>query len=93
METQPGDHPSDPHSPPDQHRLSNRQSPDLARQPGIMVFAGLGMLNAICLAIGLGVGWLVDGVLGTLPLFLFVGMAAGIALGVVATRNEWKRYS
>jgi hypothetical protein len=61
-------------------------------RPGIMAFAGLGMLNALCLATGLVVGWLVDRALGTLPLFLFLGLIGGIAMGVVATRAEWKRY-
>ena len=62
------------------------------RQPGIMVFAGLGMLNALSLGLGLLLGWLVDRELGTLPLFLFVGLVAGIACGVLATRSELKRY-
>jgi hypothetical protein len=61
-------------------------------RPGIMAFAGLGILNALCLAAGLVIGWLVDRALGTLPLFLFLGLIAGIALGVLATRAEWKRY-
>ena len=61
-------------------------------KPGIMAFAGLGLLNATCLAVGLIAGWLIDGALGTLPLFLFLGLAAGVATGVFATRAEWKRY-
>jgi F0F1-type ATP synthase assembly protein I len=62
------------------------------RQPGILAFAGLGMLNALCLGIGLGVGWLIDRALSTLPLFLFLGLIVGIAMGVLATRAELKRY-
>ena len=62
------------------------------RQPGILAFAGLGMLNAFCLALGLGVGWLIDRALGTLPLFLFLGLIAGVGMGVLATRAELKRY-
>lgn len=61
-------------------------------QPGIMAFAGIGLLNAVCLGVGLGVGWLIDRALGTLPLFLFLGLFVGIVLGVLATRAEWKRY-
>lgn len=61
-------------------------------RPGIMAFAGLGMTNALCLGIGLVVGWLVDNALGTLPLFLMIGLVGGIAMGVVASRAEWKRY-
>jgi F0F1-type ATP synthase assembly protein I len=62
------------------------------RQPGIMVFAGLGMMNALCLGLGLFLGWLVDRGLGTMPLFLFLGLAAGIACGVIATRAELRKY-
>jgi F0F1-type ATP synthase assembly protein I len=62
-------------------------------RPGIFAFAGLGLLNAICMGAGLVVGWLVDRALGTLPLFLFIGLIGGIALGVLATRAELKRYS
>ena len=43
-------------------------------RPGILAFAGLGLLNAMCLAAGMFVGWLVDRALGTLPLFLFLGL-------------------
>lgn len=57
-----------------------------------MAFAGLGMLNAICLGLGLFGGWLADRALGTLPLFLLLGLLAGIGLGVLATRAEWRRY-
>ena len=57
-----------------------------------MVFAGLGMMNALCLGLGLFLGWLVDRGLGTMPLFLFLGLAAGIACGVIATRAELRKY-
>ena len=60
--------------------------------PNIMALAGLGLLNAISLGVGLVLGWLVDQALGTLPLFLFLGLIAGVAMGVLATRAEWKRY-
>jgi F0F1-type ATP synthase assembly protein I len=57
-----------------------------------MAFAGLGILNAICLGTGMGAGWVIDSALGTLPLFLFLGLIAGIGVGVLATRAEWKQY-
>jgi Putative F0F1-ATPase subunit Ca2+/Mg2+ transporter len=62
------------------------------RYPGPMAYAGIGMLNAICLVLGGALGWLVDHFLGTLPAFLLVGLLAGAALGVVATRAELRRY-
>jgi F0F1-type ATP synthase assembly protein I len=61
-------------------------------RPGIMAFAGLGLLNAICIGVGLVGGWLADQALNTLPLFLFLGLLLGIAVGVYATRSEFKRY-
>lgn len=60
--------------------------------PGIMQFAGLGLMNALCWVGGLAAGWFVDQALGTLPIFLFVGLVAGIAIGVAASRSEWKRF-
>lgn len=65
--------------------------PDEER-PGILQFAGIGLMNAICLALGLTAGWFVDRALGTLPLFLFLGLILGIGVGVLATRNELKRF-
>jgi Putative F0F1-ATPase subunit Ca2+/Mg2+ transporter len=63
------------------------------QRPGILQFAGLGLLNAICLGAGLTAGWFADQALGTLPLFLFIGLILGIASGVMLTRSEIKRYS
>jgi F0F1-type ATP synthase assembly protein I len=60
--------------------------------PGPMAYAGLGMLNAVCLMGGGALGWLADSQLGTLPLFLLTGMLGGATLGVLGTRAEWKRY-
>ena len=60
--------------------------------PSIMQFAGLGLLNAFCLLSGLGLGWLVDSALQTLPLFLMVGLILGALVGVLATRAEVKRW-
>jgi F0F1-type ATP synthase assembly protein I len=57
-----------------------------------MQFAGLGLLNAMCLVGGLAAGWFVDQALGTLPVFLFAGLVLGIGLGVAASRAELKRF-
>lgn len=61
-------------------------------RPGVLAFAGIGLMNALCLAGGLIGGWFADRALGTLPLFLFIGLIAGVAVGVLATRSELKRY-
>ncbi len=57
-----------------------------------MAFAGLGLLNALCLLIGMGLGWFADDTMGTLPLFMFVGLILGIGAGVFATRAELRRF-
>jgi F0F1-type ATP synthase assembly protein I len=63
------------------------------RPVGIMVFAQLGLLNALCLLGGMAAGWGVDRWLGTLPLFLFVGLVIGIGVGAYLTWREVKDYS
>jgi F0F1-type ATP synthase assembly protein I len=70
----------------------DKPAPGPVRYPGPMVYAGIGMLNAICLILGGALGWLVDRALGTLPLFMLIGLLAGAALGVVGTRAELRRY-
>ena len=60
-------------------------------QPGIMDFAGLGLLGAVCLLAAMAAGWAVDTVLNTLPVFLMVGLVAGIALAVLAVRAQLRR--
>lgn len=57
-----------------------------------MAYAGIGMLNAVCLLVGAGLGWLADHALGTLPAFMLLGLLLGAALGVVGTRAELRRY-
>jgi hypothetical protein len=80
----------------DRHR-NGGQSDQSARSrrnqtPGFVAFAGLGLQNALCLAAGLIGGVFIDRALGTRPLFIFLGMFAGIAVGVLVTRAAWKRY-
>ncbi|HET6811861.1 MAG TPA: AtpZ/AtpI family protein [Acidimicrobiales bacterium] len=61
------------------------------RPPGILEFAQLGMIGAVCLLGGGALGWFVDSETGTLPLFLFVGLLAGAVLGAVMTWREVKK--
>ncbi|GAC1611646.1 MAG: hypothetical protein NVS3B26_26590 [Mycobacteriales bacterium] len=54
--------------------------------------AGLGLANACCLVLGLLLGHFVDGRLGTAPVFVLVGLGAGLALGAVGSFLEVRRY-
>lgn len=57
------------------------------RPPGILVFAQLGMIGAVCLLGGGALGWLVDSLAGTLPLFLLGGLLLG---GLAGARTTWR---
>lgn len=46
--------------------------------PELSTLLGLGAATAAILLVGLGVGWLVDLVVNTLPAFTLVGLALGI---------------
>ena len=46
--------------------------------PELSTLLGLGAAIAAILMVGLGVGWLVDLVVNTLPAFTLVGLALGI---------------
>ena len=54
--------------------------------------AGLGVATAGCLVGGLVLGHLLDGALGTAPLLLLLGAAAGIILGVLGSFQRIRRY-
>jgi hypothetical protein len=78
--------------PGDTGRPDPRPRPQNNQASGFLAFAGLGLQNALCLAAGLISGVFLDRALGTRPLFIFLGMFAGIAVGVLVTRAAWKRY-
>lgn len=46
--------------------------------PELSTLLGLGAAIAAILMVGLGVGWLVDLVVNTLPAFTLIGLALGI---------------
>lgn len=56
-------------------------------RPGLNLWSlvGIGGFNAACLLVGMGLGWLVDGWLGTTPALTLAGLACGIVGGVVGT--------
>ncbi|HEY0637371.1 MAG TPA: AtpZ/AtpI family protein [Pseudonocardiaceae bacterium] len=46
--------------------------------PELSTLLGLGITIAVILVAGIGLGWLLDEVLNTLPVFLMIGLALGI---------------
>jgi len=53
---------------------------------------GIGLANAVCVGGGLVLGHLLDGWLGTAPVMVLVGIGLGLALGVVGSFMEIRRY-
>lgn len=54
--------------------------------------ATAGLTVAITIAAGVVVGWLVDGLLGTLPIFLFLGLLLGVAGAVWFVVLKFRTY-
>ena len=52
----------------------------------------LGGYNAACLLVGMGVGWLIDSQIDTFPVFVPIGLACGIGLGVAGTWLRMKPF-
>jgi F0F1-type ATP synthase assembly protein I len=52
----------------------------------------LGLVSAVAIVAGLGLGWLVDSLVGTPPIFLFLGLVLGVAGAVRYTYVELRKY-
>jgi F0F1-type ATP synthase assembly protein I len=53
---------------------------------------GMGAVVAAQLAVGLGLGWLVDSLAGTAPVFVLVGLLLGIVGAVSYTVLEFRKF-
>jgi F0F1-type ATP synthase assembly protein I len=53
--------------------------------PGWSTLLGIGTASAATLAVGIALGWWLDGLLHTSPIFVLVGIALGIVGGVCYT--------
>lgn len=53
---------------------------------------GMGAAVAAQLAVGLGLGWLVDSLADTGPVFLLIGLLLGIAAAITYTVVEFRKY-
>ncbi|HEV7828271.1 MAG TPA: AtpZ/AtpI family protein [Pseudonocardiaceae bacterium] len=60
--------------------------------PELTTLLGLGAATAAILVLGLGLGWLVDRVVNTLPAFTMVGLALGIVGAGVYIYTKFKTF-
>lgn len=69
----------------------NRPPPDRSSF-SLSTLVGLGLANAVSVAIGLFVGHYLDVRFGTAPVFVLSGLALGLTLGAVGSFLEIRRY-
>ncbi|MGH3911104.1 MAG: hypothetical protein ACRDRM_09775 [Pseudonocardiaceae bacterium] len=60
--------------------------------PDLMTLLGLGAVTAAILLVGLGLGWLVDVVVDTLPAFTLVGLALGIVGACIYIYGQFTKF-
>lgn len=60
--------------------------------PELSTLLGLGVALAASLVVGLGLGWLLDSMLDSLPVFTFVGLALGIVGACVHAYVQFKKF-
>jgi F0F1-type ATP synthase assembly protein I len=65
----------------------------MAREaPGWSELLGLGVSIALCVAAGLGLGWLADSLANTAPIFLLIGLLLGVVAAVGYAVAEFRKY-
>jgi F0F1-type ATP synthase assembly protein I len=71
----------------------NEDGPPASGGPSITLstLAGLGLANACSLAAGLALGHYLDGRLDTGPVFVLIGLAVGLVLGLVGSFLQIRR--
>ena len=60
--------------------------------PSWQALLGLGTVIAATLVIGMGLGWLVDSLLDTVPVFILVGLVLGIVAAGSYTYARFRQY-
>ena len=58
----------------------------------LTTLAGLGLVNAVCVAMGLILGNYLDGRFGTTPVLVLTGLAIGLTIGAVGSFLEIRRH-
>jgi len=60
--------------------------------PDLSTLLGFGVALAALLVVSLGLGWLIDTVLNSLPIFTFVGLALGVAGASIYVYVQFKKF-
>ena len=60
--------------------------------PELSTLLGLGVTTAAFLLIGLGLGWLVDAWLDSLPVFVLIGLALGVVAASGYVYAQFKKF-
>jgi hypothetical protein len=60
--------------------------------PSWQTLLGMGAVNAALLVVGMGLGWLVDTMLNTVPIFILVGVALGIVADITYTTVQFRQF-
>ena len=67
---------------------ADRGRPEL----NLYALVGIGTLNLGTLVLGLGIGWFVDGRIGTFPVVTLIGLMVGVAAGLTASWFQIRKY-
>lgn len=60
--------------------------------PGLSTLLGLGATTATILVVGLGLGWLADEMFDSLPVFIMIGLALGVAGAGTYVYVQFKKF-
>ncbi len=60
--------------------------------PDIFTLLGMGVTAALCLAIGLVAGIVLDDHYRSCPIFTLIGLAVGVVMAIVAVYGQLKRF-
>jgi F0F1-type ATP synthase assembly protein I len=57
-----------------------------------LALTGIATVSAVCVAVGVGLGWFLDDRTGAPHVFVFVGLVLGVVAAIVTTTTTVKRY-
>lgn len=60
--------------------------------PSAVALLGLGTMSALFMAVGIGLGWLVDHWLHSTPLFTIIGVFVGLVIGGALSWGKIRMY-